>query len=251
MRFAPCWPREELSEERKATWRAARVKKLAARFDPLLHLATVMIFVLFSLYPSLVQSAVGVLRCSELIEGKRYLVQDFAKECFTSEHFFFVACGIVGIVVYAVGIPLSAFLLVFLNRHRIAEGEGRAHDALGFLFAGYSTSRGGIVLSWEVFVMVRKLLTALLGTFDLSATVQILCALLLLVFSYMLTVNVRPYETRWLNWLEEGGLFALILTQTLSLAYLDMDTSAAEGEGRDATIDVLTTTTLMVLNATA
>ena len=67
----------------------------------------------------------------------------------------------------------------------------------------------------------------------------------------MLTVNVRPYETRWLNWLEEGGLFALILTQTLSLAYLDMDTSAAEGEGRDATIDVLTTTTLMVLNATA
>ena len=233
-----------------AQWRARRIMRLAIRFSPMLRLATVSIFTLFSLYPSLVQSAISVMRCSALIEGKRYLIGDLTKECFTAEHFFVFFVGIVGLVVYAVGIPLCAFLAVFLNKTRIARGDGRATDALGFLVAGYSIHRGGIVMSWEVLVMVRKLLTALLGTFDLSPTLQILGASFLLIVSLMLTRSVRPYESRWLNWLEEGGLFTLVLTQTLSLAYHDIDTKAAATGESNVAAEVLITIVLVILNAT-
>jgi len=34
-----------------------------------------------------------VMRCSESIDGKYYLVEDFAKECFTEEHNWYIGFG--------------------------------------------------------------------------------------------------------------------------------------------------------------
>jgi hypothetical protein len=35
------------------------------------------------------------MRCSAPIGGKRYLVEDLAKECYTPEHYFFLVVGII------------------------------------------------------------------------------------------------------------------------------------------------------------
>ena len=78
-------PSRELSVEDKVEWRAAKLIEKEAVFRPWLLFAAVLIFVLFSLYPTLIASAIGVMRCSDSIDGARYLVEDYAKECFYTE----------------------------------------------------------------------------------------------------------------------------------------------------------------------
>jgi hypothetical protein len=247
-----CWPRKMFTEEESVEWQRHRAAEIYRTFSPKRRLASVTIFVLFSLYPTLIQSAVSVLRCTDSIDGVRYLAEDLSKECFTVEHSFFFSAGIGGTVIYAVGIPLCAFALIYHNRDLIAANDPDATGALGFLFAGYSTKRGGFVMSWEVFVMARKLCIVVLGIVELSGTIQVLCAILLLVISLVVTINVRPYETQWMNLLEEGTLLVLILTQTLSLVYLDIDTQAASaGERVDHEKEVMVTIFLAILNSCA
>ena len=230
-----CWPQVELDELQIVEWRAIKVVERQTTFSPMRRLASVTVFVLFSLYPTLIQSSVSVLRCSDPIAGKRYLVEDYEKVCYTPTHIFVVGIGSFGLFIYAFGIPMGAFILLWRSRKMIAANDPRATGSLGFLFAGYSTTRGGIVMSWEVLVMLRKLCIVVLGIVELSGTIQVLCAILLLVFALLLTINVRPYATLWLNLLEEGSLVALVLTQTLSLAYLDLDTSTTTAEERALT----------------
>ena len=76
-------------------------------------------------------------------------------------------------------------------------------------------------------------------------------ALLLLAISFVLTVNIRPYETRALNYLEECSLLVLILTQAVSLIYLDADAKALATGSRDETNEAWATFVLLVLNAFA
>ena len=110
-------------------------------------------------------------------------------------------------------------------------------------------------MSWEVFVMIRKLCIVVLGIVELSGTIQVLCAILLLVISLVISINVRPYEKLWLNVLEEGSLFVLILTQTLSLVYLNVDAEVTTAEERSdpkhVFAEYLTTVLLVVLNIVA
>ena len=76
-------------------------------------------------------------------------------------------------------------------------------------------------------------------------------ALLLLVISLLLTVNIRPYETRALNYLEECSLLVLMLTQAVSLIYLDADAKALATGSRDETNEAWATFVLLALNALA
>ena len=80
---------------------------------------------------------------------------------------------------------------------------------------------------------------------------QLMFALLLLAISFVLTVNIRPYETRALNYLEECSLLVLMLTQAVSLIYLDADAKALATGSRDETNEAWATFVLLALNALA
>ena len=71
------------------------------------------------------------------------------------------------------GIPLGAFVLIWSFRKPIADGNATAHSSLGFLFAGYSTTRGGFIAAWESMIMLRKLVITLLSIIDFSPAVQV------------------------------------------------------------------------------
>ena len=88
-----------------------------------------------------------------------------------------------------------------------------------FLYNGYSTTRSGVVVSWEAIVMLRKLTVTLAGSAVRDPYLQILSAQLILLVSVIATAYIQPYETGWLNLLDIAGLFALILTQVLSILY--------------------------------
>lgn len=286
----------DVGDKRKEAWAAARKKELAARFRLGHRLAAVSTFVLFSLYPTLITTAISVLRCQE-IDGRFYLFGDWNKECWvTSEHILHAVLGAIGLLVYAIGIPLGTFFVVFTHRRQIADWDIPTHEAWGFLFGGFSITRGhirglqiqegdryvtpdekklrkgsccqadgksrrearirrrdamgGIVMSWEAIVMLRKLCITCLSVFRFSAIAELMLAICLLVTCLVLQVNVRPYNVHWLNVLEEITFVVLLLTQVLSMIYLDLETRTQEGS-RLQDAELWTSVALICLNALA
>ena len=76
---------------------------------------------------------------------------------------------------------------------------------------------------------------------------QILVALLILVVSALATAFVQPYETQWLNALDTIGLFALIVTQILSIVYFYAENTEYPFMDR-AALEVAVTGVLILLN---
>lgn len=96
--------------------------------------------------------------------------------------------------------------------------------------------------------MVRKLAVTLVASVIYDPYLQILCALLILVVSCVVTAYVVPYEVEMLNLLDVGSLFVLIVTQIISITYFyaeSVDRPFMESKALDA----LTTTVLILLNA--
>ena len=185
--------------------------------------------------------------------------------CYTGWHVVFLVFASVGAVVYAIGIPLAvAHVTAFRSiSHRDVDGKLACRSChrrelaayatrdvrsrFAFLYHGYATNRSGTVVAWESYVMLRKLAVALAGSLLQDPYLQILVALLVLVVSFGSTAFVLPYEMLWLNAIDVLGLFALIVTQILSIVYFYAETS--EYPFMDAeTLEILITGVLVVLN---
>jgi hypothetical protein len=126
--------------------------------------------------------------------------------------------------------------------------EVRARFA--FLFHGYATDRSGFVVAWEALVMLRKLAVTLAGSvISDDPYLQILAALLILIVSALATAYVQPYETEWLNLLDILGLFAIIVTQVLSIVYFYAAAAPpSKGFMDKATLEILVTIVLFTIN---
>ena len=218
-------------------------------------------------YPSLVKSIASILNCTAPVDGKRYLIGDLSVVCYEEWHIAFLAFAAIGAVVYALGIPLAVASVTAMRAPSHHDEEGRRQCRLcvrrkhatyattnvraryAFLFNGYATNRSGVIVAWEALVMIRKLAVALAGSMLADPYLQILVALLVLVVSCVVTAFVQPYETLWLNALDTLGLFALIVTQIVSIVYFYAET--AQHPFMDSgTLEILTTCLLFALNAT-
>ena len=237
-------------------------------FHPTQRFAGVVVFILFTLYPSLVASIATLFNCTALIEGASYLVADMTVECYTGWHIGFIIFGCIGGAVYAIGIPIAVAYATAMKSPLVRDTENnnrklkcvcqrRSHEKysamdvrarFGFLFNGYATDRSGYVVAWESLVMLRKLAVTAAGSMIKDPYLQILSALLILVVSCVATAFVQPYETLWLNVLDTLGLFALILTQIFSILYFYVAT--AEATFADpVTIEISVTFLLFLINA--
>ena len=94
----------------------------------------------------------------------------------------------------------------------------------GFLFNGYETDRGtdqsGVVVAWEAVVMARKPFVTLAGATISDPYLQILAALLILIFAVSTQAYFQPYEPDLLDALDTLGLLSLLCTQVLSILYV-------------------------------
>lgn len=154
-------------------------------FRPAFRIAGVVVFLLFSLYPTIVASLASIFNCTTEIQynGRRvrYLEADLTVVCYEGLHLVFVCLASVGILVYAIGIPLGVFqVTTFRSPLRKKDGKRaltccvrrqpetylvngyRARYA--FLFNGYRTDGRGFVVGWESLVMMRKLFVTLAGS---------------------------------------------------------------------------------------
>ena len=119
----------------------------------------------------------------------------------------------------------------------------------GFLLAGYNRERGSIIISWEVVIMLRKLVISSIATLIAEdAYLQICSALALLVLALAMHATFEPYDGDTLNTVETLSLVGLIMTQVVSVLYLYIDSPAAPAGFKAAWVEGLITTVLIVMN---
>ena len=70
------------------------------------------VFCLFLLYVGVSRKILGTFACETYYE-KSYLIQDLTFECYTREHKFYMILGVVGILLYPIGIPAVFLILLW------------------------------------------------------------------------------------------------------------------------------------------
>lgn len=124
--------------------------------------------------------------------------------------------GLLGILLWSVGIPiLSAYLL---RRNRKKLEEPAIKEKFGFLYNGYSLRS----YYWETFMSLRKVLIAFISIFLTSqgTMLQSLVLFIVLIVSIFINFKVNPYNERKINRLEIISLIALIVTVYCGIFFL-------------------------------
>ena len=232
--------RIETTKAEQVAWTEAEAKRLP--FDPGERLQSLLAFVLYGLYPTLVASTMSIFHCSDPIDGIQYLVADMTVQCYRGIHILFVVLACVAFIVYCLGIPLLVTAVVTLRSpsgwHRsprccnmycrvLRRRSASEYDSnqmrvrYGFLFHGYRMRDGRLLMqAWEAVVMYRKLVVTVVATVVAEPHLQLLTALVVLFAATVAQAVVAPYERGWLNSLDLASLCALVLTQILSIVYL-------------------------------
>ena len=124
--------------------------------------------------------------------------------------------SIPGLIIWAFGMPLLGLYLTNRFKRKLSESEyhsdpkiynnlqNRFKLQLGFLTQGYEEQ----YYYWEIVLLLRKTIFVLLMTFlaPLSAGVQSLCAVLILILSLVLQIRKSPYYDQRLNDLESRSI---------------------------------------------
>jgi len=80
-----------------------------------------ILIMLFIMYPMISQQAFLIFQCEQIGPSAYYLVADLRLECYTEEWNFYAILAGVSIVVYAIGIPVFCFLILYLNAEQLTE----------------------------------------------------------------------------------------------------------------------------------
>jgi len=144
--------------------------------------------VLFLLYPVVSLKIMSVFNC-RFIEDGWYLVDDVSILCFDDEtHHTFASVAAVFFWVYPVGIPLSAYIILSRNRHKLH--REKVWYRFGFLYENYKDEH------WfeEPLEAVRKLiLTSAIMFFLPGSSLQVGFSMVI-AFCYMVyQFKCRPY----------------------------------------------------------
>ena len=131
---------------------------------------------------------------SRLIEGKHYLLSDYSITVkqdlggYTGTHQIMIAFGVMFLLLYPIGIPLFAYMLLrFCKRNPVYE------EAVAFLSCGYKD----VYYYWEVLEMMRNLLISAMPTmFPQNIALQNTISQTLLVTYLIALLLTQPYKKK-------------------------------------------------------
>ena len=138
------------------------------------------------------------------IDDHFYLVKDLSQKCWTSYHLTWALGGALpGILVWGIGIPLSALLILY--RFRFELDKDKIKERCGYKSRNYY---------WESVIMFRKVAMIFITVFlsSLGKIVQALAVIILLILYLFLTMRMKPYFTRRLNQLETASILTSSIT---------------------------------------
>lgn len=167
-----------------------------------------MLFALFLLYPIITQKTLQIFDCRNLgVDGNWYLWMDVRQQCYTETWKTYAILAVGAVLVYAIGIPLGAFLILYTHRHKLE--DERCTARYGYLYKDYSVS----YYSFEVLEMLRKFMLVGMLLFVMPGTVlQIAVALFITGLFLLLQLKFQPFEDECDNTCATLGLTGLFVT---------------------------------------
>ena len=212
------------------------------------RLVSSAVWVIYYLYPTMVGQLLRVFHCTDPIyghghRGETYLHADLAVACRSADHAAATTLAAVFLLVYLVAIPGLVLWVTVQNKERLEDATFRA--MYGFLFVGYDPDAAW----WEVVVLARKLALVAILVFVNSKFLQSFFALFVLFVATTIHQYRRPYAEPTLNRMELFGLYALFLTQLVSIGYFWIDTEVALADEKKALWETVTTVVLILANA--
>jgi hypothetical protein len=186
------------------------------------QLVSTIIVLLFLVHPSIVQTMFKSFSCMEIDPGEQWLLEDLALECWKGDHSFFVmAVGLPGLLLWGLGIPTLALVLLIRNRRQLRSVEVKTK--YGFLYIGYKHSN----FYWELVILYRKIAIAFTSVFlsSISTEIQALTVMIVILVAFNLQLRYMPYENLELNLLETRAIVVAGITIYCGLYFLTNDLS--------------------------
>ena len=90
-------------------------KAWSTPIDSVPRLVAVLVFTLFTLYPTLVSSIAKIVNCSNPIGGKSFLLADMTVTCYETWHLAYLLLAAICFIVYCCGIPVVVFAVSTLK----------------------------------------------------------------------------------------------------------------------------------------
>lgn len=227
------------------------LKKLKARRPtPKDHLMVSTVILWYLCYPTICRTTFRLLSC--IVVGKDYgsgapahrlfLAANPEELCYQGHHLVMVlALGLPQMLVYVLGMPLLALLVLFRNRGRLE--NARTKYRWGILYVGLREER----YYWDVgIVAMRKAAVfslSVVGSSDKALAFQTHLAMLVLMLSLLAHLVGRPYQPEWwlLDVFEVSGLVVCWLLMWSGICFYMDSVSIAQRE--------LATVCLVLVNA--
>jgi len=128
-----------------------------------------------------------------------------------------VAAGVLGVVVFCIGIPLALVVLLF-KYHRRQFRSALAYFLVRSIFSGHKDTVLGMV--YRVWTMLRTLAFVVISLSPLPSTVQGIGILMLVVASMLLEGLAEPRNTHIMSLL--GCLEEVVLCLVVSIGLLEI-----------------------------
>lgn len=172
------------------------------------------VILLFLVYNNIMSSTFAVFDTTEEIAGVTYLRSDFRITTEDSRYPIMVVGAAIAMVIYVVGIPAAALLVLYRNRHHLY--STRVMVKYSFLFAGY---RKEYVL-WEGVVLARQVIAAAISVFVHDPVLQSFAVSWMVIAALVSHAANKPYESSALNWFEGMTLLGVLVTQLGSVSFV-------------------------------
>ena len=106
---------------------------------------------LFLLHPNLTKQFLSVFECIYISENEARVKIDLQMGCFSSQHVLWsLAFAIPMLLIWSIGIPLTAFMILFKNKNNLEETEVKKYYLM--IYQGFKTNR----YYWEFVNTIRK-----------------------------------------------------------------------------------------------
>ena len=155
----------------------------------------IALLVLLLVFPGIVNQAFSVFRCRTFagVEGQ-FMEKDLSVKCYVGEHATYMILAGIAIAVYACGVPLLLFVILYTNRNHLHDHQSDTHalvfDRLGQFYWHFEEDW----YFWEVLVLCFKLLlTGLMCVVAHGSPYQTLLAFLISSIYSMLLLRESPY----------------------------------------------------------
>ena len=202
-----------------------------------------LVILFYLMFPSIMTSVTSMLQCTSYgdstndrgftIDTRILLDAELSIECYQPQHVAYImSVAVPGMLVFVVIVPVT---IIFKMRYHAKRSELLAYQPnfkanvsyrYGFLFLGYQEN----TYAWEVLVMVRKAAFVVVAGFlrTYGPISQVVGAVIILVISLSLHLQVLPYECRGHDRMESFSLHSSLVILLVVLLSASTDTSTNE-----------------------